>query len=146
MVEIIKADLLDTTKGIICHQVNSQGKMGTGIAKQIRIKYPQVYDDYIQVYQTSGLKLCSSIITQIDKELYIASLVGQKYFGRNKNYVYTNYDALKIALHKTSNYAKDLNLKLYIPFNMGCGLANGNWDKVFEIINNYAPNSIVCRL
>ena len=93
--------------------------MGAGIAKQIRIKYPQVYDDYMQVYQTSGLKLCSSIITQIDKELYVASLVGQNILDVIKLCLQFNYDALKIALHKTSNYAKDLNLKLYIPFNMG---------------------------
>ena len=31
---------------IICHQVNCQGVMGSGIAKQVREKYPNVYNSY----------------------------------------------------------------------------------------------------
>ena len=31
---------------ILCHQVNCQGVMGAGLAKQIRSKYPEVYEQY----------------------------------------------------------------------------------------------------
>ena len=31
---------------IICHQVNCKGVMGAGLAKQIRDKWPDVYDRY----------------------------------------------------------------------------------------------------
>ena len=31
---------------IICHQVNCKGVMGAGLAKQIRDKWPVVFDEY----------------------------------------------------------------------------------------------------
>ena len=46
MVTHIDGDLLEIQKtmnlDVICHQVNCQGKMASGIAKQIRDTYPQV--------------------------------------------------------------------------------------------------------
>lgn len=45
MVEIVEdQDLLEFKCDIFCHQVNCQGRMGSGIAKQIRNKYPIVFD------------------------------------------------------------------------------------------------------
>lgn len=41
--EVIDENLLDAKNGIICHQVNCQGKMNSGVAKAIREKYPRVY-------------------------------------------------------------------------------------------------------
>lgn len=43
MIEIIEHDLLMLDCDIICHQVNCQSVMGSGIAKQIKTKYPNVY-------------------------------------------------------------------------------------------------------
>ena len=36
MIKIIDGDLLNSEADIICHQVNCQGKMNSGVAKQIR--------------------------------------------------------------------------------------------------------------
>lgn len=43
-IKFIEGNLLDSTTDIICHQVNCQGKMSSGVAKAIREKYPKVYD------------------------------------------------------------------------------------------------------
>ena len=52
MIAHMEGDLLDVQKtlniDIICHPVNCQGVMGSGIAKQIRDTYPIVYDNYKQ--------------------------------------------------------------------------------------------------
>lgn len=37
---------------VICHQVNCQGVMGAGLAKQIRIRWPEVYVDYKKLLKT----------------------------------------------------------------------------------------------
>ena len=42
----IVGNLLNSDCDYICHQVNCMGKMGSGIAKQIRIKWPEVYIAY----------------------------------------------------------------------------------------------------
>lgn len=46
MIKHIKCDIFKSGADIICHQVNCQGVMGSGIAKQVREKYPVVYRDY----------------------------------------------------------------------------------------------------
>ena len=45
-IHIINGDLFETTAKYICHQVNCKGKMGSGVAKQIRERYPEVYSAY----------------------------------------------------------------------------------------------------
>ena len=45
MIHYVKGNLLDSDCDYICHQVNCQGVMGSGIAKQIRERWPEVYKD-----------------------------------------------------------------------------------------------------
>lgn len=45
-VQIIDGDLFQTNAKYICHQVNCQARMGSGVAKQVRAKYPEVYNAY----------------------------------------------------------------------------------------------------
>ena len=40
-------NLLNAPQKVIAHQVNCQGKMGSGVAKVIRDKYPKVYETYL---------------------------------------------------------------------------------------------------
>ena len=44
----VLGDVIDRTghKLIICHQINCQGIMGAGLAKQIHAMFPQVYEMY----------------------------------------------------------------------------------------------------
>ena len=46
MIHYVKGNLLDSNCDYICHQVNCQGVMGSGIARQIRERWPEVYKDY----------------------------------------------------------------------------------------------------
>ena len=50
MIAIINGNLLDSNCDYICHQVNCQGKMNSGIAKSIREKWPVVYANYMAKY------------------------------------------------------------------------------------------------
>ena len=47
MITYKNGNLLESGCDIICHQVNCQKVMGSGIAKQIREKWPIVYYDYL---------------------------------------------------------------------------------------------------
>ena len=46
MVNIISGNLLDSKEDYICHQVNCQGVMGSGVAKAIRDEWPEVFAEY----------------------------------------------------------------------------------------------------
>lgn len=40
MIKIINDNILNSTENIICHQVNCKGIMESGLAKQIKYRYP----------------------------------------------------------------------------------------------------------
>jgi O-acetyl-ADP-ribose deacetylase (regulator of RNase III) len=44
--KIINGDLLNVKEGIICHQVNTYGIMGAGLALSLKNKFPNVYKQY----------------------------------------------------------------------------------------------------
>ncbi|MDM5370440.1 macro domain-containing protein [Bacillus bombysepticus] len=148
MIQIVEGNLLDATEDIIAHQVNCQGVMGSGLAKQIRVKYPQAYDEYFLFCNTIPLSErlgCYQIIWIEDFEAkrfnIVANLFGQFNYGR-QNILYTDYEALEYCLSELKEYAKEDGLSIAIPYNLGCGLANGDWDNVVypmiqEIFKDY---------
>ena len=52
-----KGNLLESDCDYICQQVNCQGKMNSGIAKQIREKWPVVYQNYKAKYEADMKKI-----------------------------------------------------------------------------------------
>ena len=48
----------------------------------------------------------------------------------------TDYEAMKKALTTIKNMAKDLNLSVCMPYKIGCGIADGEWKIVEQIIAN----------
>jgi O-acetyl-ADP-ribose deacetylase (regulator of RNase III) len=145
-VKQISGNILDVTEGIIVQQVNCQGVMGAGLAKQIREKYPHVYENYRDVYEVAEGSLLGVVCyVHVSPKLCISSVFGQEYYGRNKNIVYTNYNALKTGLADISSVAQALGYQVYIPHGIGCGLANGDWNVVLSIIEETTPDAIIVK-
>lgn len=132
---IEQGDLLEGYTNIIAHQVNCQAVMGKGIAKSIRTKYPQVYDSYIKFCKDNKKLLGKAQIINLDNK-YICNLYAQEYYGLDKTTTYTSYEALRASLMDLKDYAKENNLTVGLPYEMGCGLANGDWNIVLNIIKD----------
>lgn len=136
MVEIIKyvnGNLLEATENIIGHQVNCKFVMRAGLAKQIRHKYPKVYDSYMSASKQNDL-LGKVQIVNINNERTVANLFTQYNYGRTG--LYTDYRALEEALVKLRQYSSKNNLDIALPYGLGCGLAGGDWNKVIKIIED----------
>jgi len=154
MIKIIEGNILDAEEDIICHQVNCRGKMASRLAKQIRDKYPNVYKEYINLinwakeeykrgYSKKESLLGSIQFVNCSDGKVIANLFGQEKYGRDKQY--TDYIALRKSLESlyesvtwSNNTLK--NKSIAIPYNLGCGLAGGNWDIVYEMIKQVFYN------
>jgi O-acetyl-ADP-ribose deacetylase (regulator of RNase III) len=132
-IKTIVGDLLSETTGIIVHGCNAQGAMNSGIAKQIRTKYPQVYRDYILCHQTAGLKLGDIITTQVASDLYVVSGITQEFYGRDPEMVYVNYDAIRSVFKKVRPLAISECLPVKFP-TVGGGLGGGHWLTIQGII------------
>lgn len=135
MIKVINGDLLDATEDIIGHQTNTKGVWGSGIAKAIKDRYPEAYLQYQLSCHEYGDKLLGLCwMTKVDEARVVANLFGQTTFGRNKNVVYTDYNALRSALQSLKIRAKKFGYSVALPYNIGCGLANGDWNVVYGII------------
>ena len=142
VLQIIKQDLLAIQEGIICHQVNCQGKMGAGLTLKIRNKFPEVY----RVYRDNIPNLGEVQIIAVSEKLFVANLAAQQYYGRERGKRYTDYGAFRNCLIKLRKIANNKNLTPYLPYDIGCGLAGGDWDIISNFIYKYLPLSVICKL
>lgn len=148
MIKHIKCDIFESGADIICHQVNCQGVMGSGIAKQVREKYPWVYGEYKEFckYYSPNELLGLNLITYIDETHRIANLFGQEKFGYDGK-CYTDYEELRNALEDLRNgYPGET---IAIPYLMGCHRGGGDWNVVYKMIEkvfaDYNGDVLICE-
>lgn len=145
-----KGDLLKSDVQIKVHQTNCYGVMGAGIAKQIKATYPEVFKQYKDCCDKrtpdelfGGIQI---IKTHNDGE-YICNLFAQKGYG--KGYVQTDYKKFEQGLCLLNRYIRDNKItSIGFPKFIGCGLAGGDWNVIFNLINKYfGDNSkIICKI
>lgn len=54
-------------------------------------------------------------------------------FSQKENFD-TDYLNMDIALTYLKGFAQKNNLSIAMPYGIGCGIANGDWNKVYKII------------
>lgn len=143
MLKIIDGDIFESGADIIAHQVNCQGVMGSGVAKQAREKYPQMYEVYRKdcaAAKEVGIPILGScLLYEIGGDRYIANLFGQENFGYDGS-CYTDYEKLRTALARLREKSKDLSklhgrkMAVAIPYLMGCHRGGGDWEIVSKMI------------
>lgn len=145
MVKIVRGDLLESGVPYLCQQVNCQGVMGAGLARQIRDKWPSVFAEYKRLCEKTKdrmsllgtIQLCeTSGVSDGEPTPVVINIFGQFDYGRDG--VYTDYSALSKAF-------KELNRRfrgkpLAFPYGFGCGLAGGDWTDVEKMMVQLLPN------
>lgn len=136
MLDIIYGDITKVRKGIIIHQANNKGVMGAGVAKAIVDVYPQHKLDY----QMSDLSLGNLVCTRVSQNVGVIAMVTQNGYGRDKSITYTDYESFKNALIKIRDmHTTHPKINYYMPFGIGCGLANGDWNIIYNMISDICP-------
>lgn len=138
MIYKIYGDLLKSDCDVIAHQTNCFSKMGSGIAKQIAIKYPEALwiDKHFSNIPQDKLGQCSYCW---DNGKIIVNLYGQYNYGKNGKF--TNYNALenainimmsKLPIFKASIGKEEI--KIGMPYKIGCDRGGGDWDTVNRML------------
>lgn len=79
---------LKNKKRIILHQVNCQGVMGAGFAKQIKNKYPLCFNEYKQICKNKNSKeLLGTIYIYEGNKDIIVNMFSQDKYGRDKRQI-----------------------------------------------------------
>lgn len=146
MIKHIKCDIFESGADVILHQVNCQGVMGSGIAKQVKEKYPKVYESYknrCDFYSPKALLGSAQFVgTHIEYNTPFAgifNLFGQEKFGYDGK-CYTDYIALYKCFEKVKDSLKSLltpkrgKYIVAIPYLLGCCRAGGDWNIVYKMI------------
>lgn len=145
MITYHNGDLLKSGCDIICHQVNLQGVMGGGLARQIANRYPkceEIYINYINQHKTNNQLIEGSYnIYRVEYKKFICNC-----FTQNQDFS-TNYDWLRDCFSQIKFFTKNIvylldkkTKTIGVPFCYGCGIANGDWNKVEQIFKDIFEN------
>lgn len=132
----IKGDITETELKYIAHGVNCQNKIGSGVAKALYTKFPDVkvnYHEYFKTHTIGKINLGKILYTYDDSTgKNIANCFTQNEFGYDgKRYV--NYASVLQCFRILKDNCKGYILA--IP-KIGCGLAGGNWEFMEQLIND----------
>lgn len=138
MVKYVKGNLLDSDCNYICHQVNCQGVMGSGIAKQIRERWPYVFRSYYN-YCSRRLGKTDTMLGDIwgvriddSSNRWVVNMFSQDKYGYDGSR-FTSYDAFTECL-TVMRYRLPKGSSIGFPKNIGCGLGGGNWKVISALI------------
>lgn len=132
MIKLISGDLLEAEEGYICQQVNCRGVMGSGLAKAIREKWPIVYKNYLEWFNSNETMLGKIQVVNISNKLKVINLAGQDNYGY-RNTKFTSYDAFWDCLNEIKKQIPK-GSRLNFPVNIGCGLGGGDWGVISTMI------------
>lgn len=134
----IKGDIFESGADAILHQVNCQGVMGSGVAKQVREKYPIVFEYYKSWCDDPSLKpgllgQAQVVYTDDTGKQAIVNLFAQDKFGYDGN-CYTDYEALRRCLESVNRQFAGCTIA--IPYLMACHRGGGDWSVVSNMIED----------
>ncbi len=120
---------------VLVHGCNCAGVYNSGLAKQIRIKYPLAYQNYLEYLKITDNKYLLGSINKVrigDTGIVVNSFI-QRFYGRDPNVVYVDYKAIEKVFKSIALEFPDCAI-LYPK--IGAGLANGDWNEINKIITN----------
>ena len=129
----------DTSITVFCHQCNSFGVMGAGIAKQIALTYPEVKEkDRItfQHYGPDGMFGNTMPVLTSDGRWCI-NMYSQYHYGRG---CMTNYEKFEKCLNTLARWLSDKpsDWTVGFPYLIGCGLAGGDWNIIEPLLTSFS--------
>lgn len=133
MVQYKTGNLLTADVDFICHQVNCQGRMASGIAKGIREKWPEVYAAYMDWHKANGHTIYNNIlIVPVENNQSVVNMASQYSYGYDGKR-YTSYDAFWECLNRIAQTVPKRS-KIGFPYRIGCGLGGANWPVIETMI------------
>lgn len=154
MIKEVEGSIFEDIKPytVIMHQCNAKGWLGAGIAKEIRLRWPEVFNKYHNycAWFKDGHEdeiMGTFVGVNVKPDLIICNAIAQLTVGRAAQM--TDYDAWeKICgniVRQTHYVNKTTGSKwsIHVPYKIGCGLGGGDWDQMMEIFQKYFGESDV---
>lgn len=127
MINYIEKDITTVERGIICHGVNCQGAMGSGVALAIKTKWPIIYVSFLNM-PTGKTMLGTAHLIDVDEgsdSLFVANCYTQQFCGFGGRFA--DLDAIYNSLSKSFKWADIYTLDIFLP-KIGAGLGGLDWE------------------
>lgn len=132
-----KGNALEGPEEYLLHGCNNRGVMGSGIAKQIRLKYPEAYNAYKIAEKSHGLIMGSiSFYNSLAYDKVIFNCITQDGYG-NDGKQYVSYDAILDCIISLNKQSEVIFQKVAMP-KIGAGLGGGDWDTISMIFEEHS--------
>jgi O-acetyl-ADP-ribose deacetylase (regulator of RNase III) len=134
-IKYINGDVLNSGEPVVVHGCNCFNNMGSGIAKQVKIEYPEAY---LVDYQTvpGNVNKLGTYTTAVGKNgTRIINAYTQYHYSRTK--VMADYNAIEAVFNKICQDFPEHRV-IAMP-KIGAGLAGGDWnviEKLLERVSN----------
>jgi len=135
--EIVKGDLiklaLDGKFDVVVHGCNCFCTMGAGIAKQIKHKFPEAYEEDLKTAKGDKKKLGTISYAIIERNGFTFTVVnGYTQYNWRGRGILVDYDAIRSVF----NNVKSLYSGMRIGYpKIGAGLAGGDWELISTIVD-----------
>ncbi|UKA04843.1 hypothetical protein [Photobacterium damselae] len=135
---VIHGDIREHWKDfdIVIHGCNCQNTFGAGFAQAIKQIAPLAFEADQQTKKGDAKKLKTYTTAMQDGVRFINAYT-QVFWGRDEEVLYSDYDAIARILRRVSKEYP--NSRILMP-KIGCGLANGCWITVSNIIEAELKN------
>lgn len=135
-------NLLCSKEQYIAHQCNATSTYGKGLSKQIFSKYP--YADIYSIRKKEGFDEPANIIVKNDpngQNVSVINMIAQRFPGRPKS-----GDTSKMRVQWFAECLSQIenidNIQsIAFPYQIGCGLARGDWKTYKKMIKDFAERS-----
>ena len=136
-----KGDLLEAEERYIAHGCNAQGVMGSGVAKALRDKWPEVFNQYRRLYEVAGLDLGFVQGVLVENNKTVLNAITQDRYGTDRRHA--DYEAIAKCFGNINSLISGLedpeHRVVAIPM-IGAGLAGGDWMVIEQIIVSETPD------
>lgn len=146
MLKHIKGNLIDLAEqgefDIIVHGCNCQNTMGSGIAKEIRERYPEAYEadtlydaqvGTARRYMKLGNYSATDVFASAGKFKILNCYTQYDFVPRGKDHF--EYASFEVILQKICHFYG--NKRVGMPY-IGMGLAGGDKDRIIAMLENFA--------
>ena len=132
--QYVSGDLFDNAHHAqaLAHGCNCQGSMGAGVAKTIRARYPQMYEEYRRRCKAEPrqFNLGDCWLWKEDGQPWVFNLGTQEGYWRSR----ASYEAIETALRSMRRRADAEGVTRIAMPRIGVGYGGLSWKKVRAII------------
>lgn len=128
---------------VIPHNCNDQGAWGAGFVMALSAWNRKPQKEYEKWYSTkvadtphgTNFRLGNSSLVEIRSGLYVANMIGQRGFGRDRFDLQKLQAAMEIVRCHVEEFKKDYEICQFHCPKFGAGLSGGDWAEIEDAIS-----------